>query len=827
MKKYLLFTLTSLFLLISRVQADTISLNASCTGTLTQSNGQTTAIHFKIQNNGQLQLFDADGKPISNPPNFELNNTQLEKYKGCALEEGLSAFFTAAETTVVSASLSYATDCSGRIQVIYSNDSKEILPVRFTVDDSTFQMSFINSQTGEGIDLGDLAFVMSPEQIAINGEGYVACLNQRPLQSPIADTTAEMANYFVTSAGYGFPNYGEQSRDLTAEDLVFMFDRDKVCLHLKGPCVPTAVAQQWLDKEIKTASSGHSYGLAVSSLALFTGIPFQEQTVNAASFQASASNAFDMRVRNSAVSNYIMYYFVSQTLAPVYGKASYTELNSDTQTAGLTPVDILKNIIDSLEQGDPDNYYLLGIERQEQPKNRHILIPYAVEEGDEGETWVWVYDNQYPGDFSYSRVLLINQEKDTWYYNQAANPSETSLIYRGDATSNTLYLIPLSAHKEKFVCPFCSGDVTRKARNAAVGSERTLRFHAQGESQMLIELTGGKRIGTELDTGREINEITDSFLIREHHSPTKNTPSRIEIPMQEADENISILLHELGFTSEQETSFFATGPNYIVGLEDLRHDPNEIMALSLQADGQKISFTANEESEPAPQVFMAFDPEDGPSELPGYIFRLEGGTLKASKTLTYEVNLDSKYVDITNDNQVTDSTYHLHFTHVSSAGHNHFKTSSIDVPAGQVARIEFDAWDGSNDLLYLKLDNEGDGFEDDLPVQLKPGECIATYHLDGALYIPCVLVKGDTYHQQYQMVLDTKDSLVEPSAIEFTIRSMAAKTITNPDYISETKFTDSKAAVDKADIVLPEERVIEEEIAEVVEETEPENEVAK
>ena len=810
MKKCLLILLS---VFTPTTYANSLSVNSNCTGSWLQDDGQKTGIHFKIKSDGQLLLFDAKGNPILDAPRFELQGSQLAKYQNCALDEGIKTLFAATETTVANASLSYATDCSGRLQLTYSDATKETLPVRFTVDGTTFQMAFINSQTGEAVDLGELAFVMSPEQLAINGEGYVSCLKERPLQSSLGDTTADIANYLVTNAGYGFPNYGEQSQDLTAEDLVFLFGRDKVCLHLKGPCTPTAVAQQWLDKEIKAASNGHSYGLAASSLALFTGMSFQEQTVNAASFQADASNAFDMRVRNPAISNYIMNYFVAQTLVPVYGKASY--LDSDGDTMGMAPADILQKLIEVMEQGDPNNYYLLGIERQEQPKNRHVLVPYAIEDGNDGETWVWVYDNQYPGDFSYSRVLLINLEKNTWYYNQAANPAQTPVVYRGDATSNTLYLMPLSAHQETLVCPFCTGDTTQTARNAAIRSQRTLRFHSVGESQMLVELPGGKQIGTELNTGHEINGITDGFLIREHHSPTKNTPSRIEIPMQEADTLISILLHELDFTSEQETSFFATGPNYLVGLEGLKHDPDEIMALSLRADGQKVSFTANEESEPAPQVFMAFDPEDGPSELPGYILRLEGGTLRASKTLTYEVNLDSKYIDITNDNQVTDSTYHLHFTHVSDAGHQHFKASSIDVPAGQVARIEFDAWDGANDLLYLKLDDEGDGFDDEVAVQLKPGECIATYHLDGSLYIPCVLVKGDTYNRQYQMILDTKDMSVEPSAVEFTIRSMAAKTITDPDYISETKFTDSTTAIDKVDIVLPgEEDVVEEDTVE-------------
>jgi len=82
----------------------------------------------------------------------------------------------------------------------------------------------------------------------------------------------------------------------------------------------------------------------------------------------------------------------------------------------------------------------------------HAITPYAVTDQGDDIYWVFVYDNNWPGEERYIEVDLY---AETWQYNAATNPDEPESLYEGDAETETLSLTPTSTRLEPQECDFC------------------------------------------------------------------------------------------------------------------------------------------------------------------------------------------------------------------------------------------------------------------------------------------------------------------------------------------------------------------------------------
>jgi len=230
--------------------------------------------------------------------------------------------------------------------------------------------------------------------------------------------------------GFGFRNFGENpdyEEDLTADDLIRMFGAENVCIEGSTPkdCVLYETAERWAEEAIEKMNGGHCDGFSVSSLRMFVGRPFKGRK-KPSDFQRGAVNLFDLQ-KNQITSNYVSFY---QTLT--FLKETYA---FRAPTFKKKPSEIVEMIAAAMN--GKKEFYTLEVWMKADGKytRGHSIVPIAIEDFDDDNYRIHVYDNNYPGQTKY---VTVNVKNETWRYHTANNPAETARDYVGSAASNTL-----------------------------------------------------------------------------------------------------------------------------------------------------------------------------------------------------------------------------------------------------------------------------------------------------------------------------------------------------------------------------------------------------
>ncbi len=84
----------------------------------------------------------------------------------------------------------------------------------------------------------------------------------------------------------------------------------------------------------------------------------------------------------------------------------------------------------------------------------------------DGQYQVLIYDNNWPGQ---TRAIAFDTNNDTWSYDAAANPSDPTEHYEGDANTKTLVLFPTSPGRGTQPCPFCGTAPSQGSTAGATG----------------------------------------------------------------------------------------------------------------------------------------------------------------------------------------------------------------------------------------------------------------------------------------------------------------------------------------------------------------------
>jgi hypothetical protein len=374
--------------------------------------------------------------------------------------------------------------------------------------------------------------------------------------------------------GYSFPNYGNSGHyyqdDLGAGDLISMFGADKVCASGSTPadCVLTTAAETWRQKVFGWMNGGHCEGMAVTSLRFFKGQTYYTGDTTPGDFQAGAQTVYDL-TRSQAIDNYIAYYFSLQDVEEVWRP---TESIRDN----YTPTQILEMVRYEMQYGqDP---YTVNIYDPALTVG-HTIVAYDVEDRGGGIYWLYVYDNNHPGDSS--RYITFNTNNDTWYYNATFN---------GTASSKSLSLSRLSLRTgEPFTCPFAGG-------------ASAVEFFLTNGGDLLVTNTQGQRIGYDPLTGQMVNEIPAAHVVylRGVRGP------KYWIPLGEAGEVYGVTVSGGNISEQHDTDLVMVGPGYVVGFEDMQLQPGQTLRMSMSADGRQLVFEEGQ-AVPAPNVFQAID----------------------------------------------------------------------------------------------------------------------------------------------------------------------------------------------------------------------------
>jgi hypothetical protein len=376
--------------------------------------------------------------------------------------------------------------------------------------------------------------------------------------------------------GYSFSNYGNShywQDDLGVADLINMFGAGNVCASGSTPadCVLTASAETWRQQMLNMGSGGHCEGMAVTSLRFFKRQTYYTGDTTPGDFQGGAQRTYDLS-RDQSIDNYIMYYFALQDVEEIWYPTGMIRISN-------TPKQILQLIRDELDDGGNDPY-TMGIYHYDSGSLTlgHAITPYDVVDKGGGTYWLYVYDNNYPGQ---ARYIVFDTNADTWYYNST---------YQGSASTKNLDLTRLSyRNQEPFTPPFTV-------------TSTSVEFFLIGGGDMLITNAAGQRIGYDPATGQRVNEIPGAHVVY-----LKGVSSPMyRLPIQQADQLYQVTVSGQNIATDVSTNLVMVGPGYVVGFENIRLQPGQNLSMSLSADGRHLLFEEGQTA-PAPEMFMGVD----------------------------------------------------------------------------------------------------------------------------------------------------------------------------------------------------------------------------
>ncbi len=495
----------------------------------------------------------------------------------------------------------------------------------------------------------------------------------------------------INTESYKFQNFTKIPNIIKSEDQlgssdVFQMFGPQVCEYQLGDlCALTAPAEAWRKKTAEKLIGGHCDGLAATSLRLFNAQPWTFYSTPA-SFQSGASNTVNLNL-TSNVANYIARYFQTQFYVwDSHFAGSPNEIVQRlTQDFNKSPsVGYTLSIFQSKSLNPSGNDWTLG----------HSIVAYGIETVSATETRILVYDNNFPKG---RQFIAVNPQANTWRYKTSATPGDSASDYVGNATSENLRMVPLSARDtpagQYFPCPFCTSSAVRSANaDGTTTISGELDFEFTGEGALLIIDDEGRRLGTPVGSEEIINEIPDAEIFHFMGGLGKEIPPLYDVPFTEVDDTFyDVVIHGTTVSTPTFGTMAITGPGFVIGVEDIELDASEVLTFSISPDGDHISFLASE-TITAPLIFINHDPlvEGNPSVG----FEVKDEVLFAGERL--ELNLDPELERFEFDdtgNEEEDFTVIM--TLLFPDGDTHAYTETVIVPEGvTMAEIDFGAWDG-------------------------------------------------------------------------------------------------------------------------------------
>ncbi|MCO5212373.1 MAG: hypothetical protein M9936_21960 [Caldilinea sp.] len=450
------------------------------------------------------------------------------------------------------------------------------------------------------------------------------------ITTTLNDKLVAAINFFPRPDGFSFYNYGGESpdSDLTIDDMVKIFGEAEACKST-APCVLTAKSENWRTTWLKRIEGGHCAGMAMGSLNIFAN-----DTFAAGDLQSGANTTFDLTKENAR--RYVAFYASTQGSPP----ANQQQLQKDgyTWVPASTPTTVLDTLIKNLGDASAGDRYRLSFELHpaDGGGNGHTVVPFAVEKLNDDEYLIYIYENNLPNRFDVA--LRVNRTTQEWSYVGTTAPDKPLEKYRGDATSNNLRLMSWRYHTG---LPKDPGDIDRIGRVfdtklAAAGtfqstapalqsSDSMMQFDLSGEGYLLVTRSDGKRAGYDLGTGQWIAEIDGAQEVPIALGMGLNTPSAVHIPHSAGmTYSVQVASRETAFGNTQGAADVnIAGPGFGMNVKDLvldapvaqgavvTTDVPDLMALDVDPDNKRLTFTPGTDDAEAPTLTMAVSFRNG------------------------------------------------------------------------------------------------------------------------------------------------------------------------------------------------------------------------
>jgi hypothetical protein len=476
--------------------------------------------------------------------------------------------------------------------------------------------------------------------------------------------------------GFGFQNYTNDTMpdNLTPAEIQRMFG-DRVCSSGTGAsCRLTPQADQWREQMSAAMNGGHCEGMAVLALRL------QRHDANAMTFGMGATNAFMLGIdNNELLQREIGYWWTLQTIPEV----------QRATLRGAPAAIVMALRMSFMGMGD---VYTIGFFKRD-GTGGHAVTPFAVQDVDATHANIMIYDNNFPGQ---ARTIQVDTAANTWSYSAAASPDVPESLYDGDAMTQSLELVPLSARTGMLTCPFC-GDY-------ATGAPSTRGVAVTGDASILIQDAMGHHAG-HLADGSEVNDIPGAEEVEMRSSDLWHDRSEpgYRVP---GGTSFDVMLSDGGRTATPDHSMLAiTGAGYYLGVENVSLAPGQMDVVHFYQDTARIGYqTMGMET---PDVVLAAQTSGS-----DWVFDVRSRGDSAGQTIDASIAFDTNILSITFGGADANSEFDLLMAREDGASVIEFANDNVTVANGTTLLVHFGDFTADGTSVAVGVDTNHDGMAD-------------------------------------------------------------------------------------------------------------------
>jgi hypothetical protein len=484
--------------------------------------------------------------------------------------------------------------------------------------------------------------------------------------------------------GFAFQNYGstlssgEVPTNLTPADLKTMFGNDVCADAAIGKCDLKPQAQAWMDQENQAMAGGHCFGFSVAADLAWQG------EVNTSTYGAPTINGLAID-NNATLQATIAQGWVYQILDSVQAK----------KITG-TPNHILDEL-KKLLKPHPSDTYTISIWKRD-GTGGHAVTPYEVKYDGNGQYQVLIYDNNWP---SQTRAIAFDTNADTWSYDAAANPSDPTEHYEGDANTKTIQLSPSSPGRGIQPCPFCGTVPSQGSTAGTTGAARTAMIYLQGSltnhSHVLVTDQNGRHLGNL--NGQLVNDIPGAhYVLLTSDQDWKN---KLE-PILYVPANVAytIALDGTPLTGPDTESIGIIGPSWNIAIDNIPMHPGDKDTLTVDPNTTTLTYHTTRSQSPTIQAGVS----DTRAE---YAFVIGGVSDQPGSTLNLHVPPEGGSLIISNAGSTGTSSVSLQMTRSTEQGVQHFSHDAIPLAGGDTAELQFGNWTNPDQGIPLVTTHNG------------------------------------------------------------------------------------------------------------------------
>ena len=489
--------------------------------------------------------------------------------------------------------------------------------------------------------------------------------------SPMPGDIGPLMGFTSAANGFPFQNYTNMGvTNLTPAEMRMIYG-DGVCARVSGAtCDLKPTAKVWMQQVNQAMNGGHCEGMAVLSLLLFHDIE------PATKYGAAAVPGL-MLNGNDALQRDIARYWAFQ-VPLMNGRISGT------------PTEQVERLRPTFQPGATENYTIAFFKADK--TGGHAVTPYGIVDNGDGTVNIQVYDNNFP---AMERAIVVDTMANSWSYEAAANPGNPASLYQGDATTNTLQLVPLSARLSQQPCSFC-GDVM-----AQMMAPRTVA--SAGDADILITDEQGRRLGQA--NGELVNEIPGATAVAflsddlwdDDQDPLYTIPAGSELTLEVSGRDLDTM---------SPTAVAVAGPGYVLAVDEILLDPGQVDQIIFGRDEPTVSY----DTEAAETALVIVTIETNAAD---WSFAINSRGDSFGQAIFASADFEGGELVFGFDGADMESEFDLDIERIDDDGTLGFFHGDIVVPNGAILYVSYLDFDQDGETLLLEIDVDDDGVIDD------------------------------------------------------------------------------------------------------------------